>query len=131
MLRVSAAVQPGQEDMFDGKPLPAPSRASASGRFAGLSGRRGRNRSQHGRHSRRTVVMYHRCNDRARTPYSITPNVPMQGDVAPMNVPGFNAQPACPTFLYMWQPEPRWKNSAVGNSIATATVTRRFWHSSV
>ena len=29
------------------------------------------------------VVLYHRCNDRARTPYSITPNTPLQGEADP------------------------------------------------
>jgi protease-4 len=51
------------------------------------------------------VVLYHRCNDRARTPYSITPNVPMQGEMSPLNFPGLSRS-HMPTFLYLWQPEP-------------------------
>ncbi|HEY2760969.1 MAG TPA: S49 family peptidase [Pirellulales bacterium] len=51
------------------------------------------------------VVMYHRCNDRARSVYSMTPNVPMQGEAAPMNVPALSRS-RMPTFLYMWEPEP-------------------------
>jgi protease-4 len=51
------------------------------------------------------VVMYHRCNDRARTQFSITPNTPMQGEIAPLNFPGLSRS-RMPTFLYLWQPEP-------------------------
>ena len=51
------------------------------------------------------VVLYHRCNDRARTPYSITPNVPLQGNVVQMNSPGLD-RASMPTFLYLWEPEP-------------------------
>jgi protease-4 len=51
------------------------------------------------------VVLYHRCNDRARTQYSMTPNVPIQGEVMPISIPGLE-RAAMPTFLYLWQPEP-------------------------
>jgi protease IV len=51
------------------------------------------------------VVLYHRCNDRARTQYSMTPNVPIQGEVMPMSFPGLE-RAAMPTFLFLWQPEP-------------------------
>ncbi len=51
------------------------------------------------------VVLYHRCNDRARTQYSMTPNVPIQGEVMPMSFPGLERS-SMPTFLYLWQPEP-------------------------
>lgn len=51
------------------------------------------------------VVMFHRCNDRARTQYSMTPNVPIQGEVMPLSVPGLERS-SMPTFLYLWQPEP-------------------------
>ncbi|MCC7084411.1 MAG: S49 family peptidase [Pirellulales bacterium] len=51
------------------------------------------------------VVLYHRCNDRARSQYSMTPNVPIQGQVLPMNLPGFE-RASMPTYLYLWQPEP-------------------------
>jgi protease IV len=51
------------------------------------------------------VVLFHRCNDRARTQYSITPNVPLQGEVMPFSLPGLERS-SMPTFLYLWQPEP-------------------------
>jgi protease-4 len=51
------------------------------------------------------VVMYHRCNDRPRSPYAITPNVPLQNSLIPLSLPGFDRS-RMPTFLYLWQPEP-------------------------
>jgi protease-4 len=51
------------------------------------------------------VVVLHRVNDQARTPYAITPNAPLQGALFPMNVPGLD-RTQMPTFLYIWQPDP-------------------------
>jgi protease-4 len=51
------------------------------------------------------VVVFHRCNDKARTPYAVTPNAPLQGAMFPINVPGLDRS-QMPTFLYIWQPEP-------------------------
>ena len=51
------------------------------------------------------VVLYHRCNDRAHSPYAITPNVPLQNAVIPISVPGLDRS-RLPTFLYMWQADP-------------------------
>lgn len=51
------------------------------------------------------VAMYHRCNDKARTPYAITPNVPLQTSAFPLSVPPLD-RTKMPTFLYLWQPEP-------------------------
>ncbi len=56
------------------------------------------------------VVFYHRCNDRARSPYAITPNVPIQTTMLPLSIPGLERS-RLPTFLYLWQPDPtleRW-----------------------
>jgi len=56
------------------------------------------------------VVFYHRCNDRARSPYAITPNVPIQTAILPLSIPGLERS-RLPTFLYLWQPDPtleRW-----------------------
>ncbi len=56
------------------------------------------------------VVFYHRCNDRARSPYAITPNVPLQSALLPLSIPGLERS-KLPTFLYLWQPDPtleRW-----------------------
>ena len=51
------------------------------------------------------VVLYHRCNDKAHSPYAITPNVPLQSSVLPISVPGLDRS-RLPTFLYMWQADP-------------------------
>ena len=54
-------------------------------------------------------MILHRWRDPARTPYSITPNVP-RTDLLPVSIPGLERS-RLPTFLYMWQPDPtleRW-----------------------
>jgi protease-4 len=51
------------------------------------------------------VAMYHRCSDRARSPYAVTPNIPLQTSVFPLSIPAFDRS-KMPTFLYLWQPEP-------------------------
>jgi protease-4 len=56
------------------------------------------------------VVLLHRCRDRARSPYAVTPNVPMQGAALPVSMPGLERS-RLPTFLYLWEPDPtleRW-----------------------
>src|SRR5262249_54803669 len=50
-------------------------------------------------------VVFHRCNDVARTPYATTPNVPLQASWIPFSVPGAERY-RLPTFLYLWQPDP-------------------------
>ncbi len=52
-----------------------------------------------------SVVMYRRCNDRAMTPYDVTPNVPLQNSLLPFNIPGLDRS-SLPRFLYLWQPDP-------------------------
>jgi protease-4 len=51
------------------------------------------------------AVLYHRPNDPARTPYAITPNVPLQSALFPVSIPGVERS-RLPTFLYLWQPDP-------------------------
>ena len=51
------------------------------------------------------VVLYHRCNDRGRSVYAITPNAPLQSSLFPFSIPGMD-RTRMPTFLYLWQPEP-------------------------
>jgi protease-4 len=58
-----------------------------------------------GRCGEARVVLLHRRNDPARTPYAVTPNAPLQGAMFPINVPGLD-RTQMPTFLYIWQPEP-------------------------
>ncbi len=49
-------------------------------------------------------VMLHRPQDLARSIYDVTPNVPIQSGLWPVDVPGIN-RASLPTFLYLWQPE--------------------------
>jgi protease IV len=51
------------------------------------------------------VVILHRRNDVARTPYATTPNVPLQASLLGVSVPAFDRN-RLPTFLYLWQPDP-------------------------
>lgn len=50
------------------------------------------------------VIMLHRPQDKARTPYAVTPNQPYDAIGLP-NIPGLSRS-RMPTFLYMWQPDP-------------------------
>ncbi len=52
------------------------------------------------------VVMLRRENDRAYTLLDVTPNVPTTSNIVSLNVPGLERS-KMPTFLYLWQPEPR------------------------
>jgi protease IV len=51
------------------------------------------------------VVFYHRHGDPALSPYSITPNVPLQDKIVPVNIPGLDRS-RLPSFLYLWEMEP-------------------------
>jgi protease-4 len=51
------------------------------------------------------AVLLHRCGDVGRTPYSTTPNFPLQVNLFPASLPGLD-RGKLPTFLYMWQPDP-------------------------
>ena len=56
------------------------------------------------------VVLLHRRIDRARSPYAVTPNIPLQGTALPLSLPGLERS-RLPTFLYLWEPDPtleRW-----------------------
>src|SRR5690606_15899419 len=50
------------------------------------------------------VVVLHRPKDPARTPYDITPNIPVQRQLIP-SISGLDRS-HLPTFLYIWQPDP-------------------------
>ncbi len=52
-----------------------------------------------------SLVVLHRKNDGARTPYDVTANVPLQSGLLPLSMPGLERS-RLPTFLYLWQPEP-------------------------
>lgn len=51
------------------------------------------------------VVLLRRDNDRALSEFDVTPNRPMNS-LFPLSVPGLDRS-RLPTFLYLWQPEPR------------------------
>lgn len=52
-----------------------------------------------------SVVILHRRNDPARTPYATTPNTPLQASLLGVSVPAGDRN-RLPTFLYLWQPDP-------------------------
>jgi protease-4 len=51
------------------------------------------------------VAFYHRPSDRAQSLYAATPNVPLQGGLLPLSLPGLDRS-RMPTFLYLWQLDP-------------------------
>ncbi len=51
------------------------------------------------------IVFYHRQGDPALSPYSVTPNIPWQDKLIPVNVPGLN-RARLPSFLYLWEMDP-------------------------
>ncbi len=51
------------------------------------------------------VVFYHRHGDPALSPYSTTPNIPLQDKIVPINIPGIDRS-RLPNFLYLWEMEP-------------------------
>ncbi|MFW6168858.1 MAG: S49 family peptidase [Planctomycetota bacterium] len=61
-----------------------------------------------------SVVMYRRRNDRALTAYDVTPNVPLQNSLLPLNIPGLDRS-SLPRFLYLWQPDPSFVTSQGAN----------------
>jgi protease-4 len=60
-----------------------------------------------------SVVMLHRCNDRASSPYAVSPNTPIQTGMLPLSMPGLE-RAQLPAFLYLWQPEPTLERRAAG-----------------
>lgn len=59
------------------------------------------------------VVMLHRADDAARSPYAATPNSPYHTGILPLSIPGLERS-QLPTFLYLWQPEPTLERRAGG-----------------
>lgn len=57
------------------------------------------------------VVMLRRENDRAYTILDKTPNSPSNASLFPLNIPGLDRS-SLPTFLYLWQADPRVVTSA-------------------
>jgi protease-4 len=51
------------------------------------------------------LVLFHRANDPAFSPYAVTPNTPWQTTLFPYSIPGAE-RVKLPTFLFMWVPEP-------------------------
>ncbi len=63
--------------------------------------------------SEAAVVMLRRDNDRAYTALDKTPNTPSTTSLIPINLPGLDRS-LLPTFLYLWQPEPRYVTASGG-----------------
>jgi protease-4 len=106
VLKQRPAVDSDKESTFDGRVFTAPTAlrlklidevgyldraVQIANRLAGIE--------------RAELVFYHRPGDRALSPYSITPNVPLQNTLIPVNVPGLD-RTRLPSFLYLWQFEP-------------------------
>jgi len=62
-------------------------------------------RSMAGISSNAEIVFYHRKGDPALSPYSVTPNIPLQDKLIPVNDPGLNRS-RLPSFLYLWEMDP-------------------------
>ena len=63
----------------------------------------------YGKAANASVVMLRRPGDAARTPYAVSPNLPLQ--LMPISLPGFD-RTKLPTFLYAWAPEPTLERAA-------------------
>jgi protease-4 len=64
-----------------------------------------RARSMAGISSSAEIVFYRRQGDPALSPYSVSPNIPLQDKLLPVNVPGLNRS-RLPSFLYLWEMDP-------------------------
>jgi protease-4 len=95
------------DPMFDGRVVTAPAaqRLGLVDRLGYLDDALAEARSLAGIGGQSRVVLFHRDNDRALTPYDITPNIAVQHGMFPLSVPGIDRS-RLPTFLYIWQPEP-------------------------
>lgn len=51
------------------------------------------------------LIFYRRQGDAAMSPYSVTPNVPLQDKLFPINLPGLTRS-RLPSFLYLWEMDP-------------------------
>jgi protease-4 len=97
---------PADADTFDGRPFTA---RQALGR--GLIDRVGYLEDavalagQKAGQPKARPVLFHRCNDPARTAYATTPDVPLQATLWPVSLPGADRS-RLPSFLYLWQPDP-------------------------
>jgi protease-4 len=100
-------VDPRRETTFDGRVFTA-----MQARDLGLIDEIGylddavaRARNMAGVSSTAEIVFYHRQGDPALSPYSVTPNIPLQDKLLPVNVPGLNRS-RLPSFLYLWEMDP-------------------------
>ncbi len=60
-----------------------------------------------------SVIMLRRDNDRAFTVLDKSPNSPASASLIPLSIPGLDRS-SLPTFLYLWQAEPRFVTAAGG-----------------
>jgi protease-4 len=99
-------VDPGRRELFDGRILTAPQALGAHlVDTIGYLDDAVAIARQLGGAPAAQVVMLHRCNDRARTPYAIMPNEPYREHLLPVSIPGYDRS-KLPTFLYLWQADP-------------------------
>ncbi len=101
------SVNPQLETTFDGRVFTA-----SQARDLGLIDEIGylddaiaRSRNLAGIPGNAEIVFYHRKDDPALSPYSVTPNVPLQDKLLPLNVPGLDRS-RLPSFLYLWEMDP-------------------------
>ena len=66
------------------------------------------------------LALYRRANDRALSPYDVTPNVPLQNALFPVSIPGLDRS-QLPTFLFLWQPEFQFRE--VGDAKRSGSTT--------
>jgi len=100
-------VDPHSETTFDGRVFTA-----LQARDLGLIDEIGylddavaRARNMAGISPRAEIVFYHRQGDPVLSPYSVTPNIPLQDKLLPLNIPGLNRS-RLPCFLYLWEMDP-------------------------
>jgi protease IV len=107
VIKSRPAVDPHLETTFDGRVFTA-SQARDLGLVDGigyLDNAVARARNLAGLSRNAEIVFYHRKGDPALSPYSVTPNVPLQDKLIPVNVPGLNRS-RLPSFLYLWEMDP-------------------------
>lgn len=107
VLQARPEVDGAQESTFDGRVFTA-SQAKTLGlidEIGYMDDAVAHARNLAGLPSNAELVFYHRKGDPALSQYSITPNIPLQDKLLPVNVPGLNRS-RLPSFLYLWEMDP-------------------------
>jgi protease-4 len=108
------ALDPNRDDLFDGRVLLAEEalRRGLIDSIGYVDDAVAIARQISGAHGA-PALMLHRDHDPARTPYAVSPNIPLQANLLPFNLPGMD-RAQMPTFLYLWQTEPTLERRASG-----------------